>query len=229
MENAIKNKTKDKKTFAKGLCFAKYFWVYVIGCIFGCYWEEILSFTTNFLENGTFIWELHRGVIYGPFSPVYGGGAMLLTYVFAKKDFKWWQYILYGALGGGFFEYLISFLQETFIGTVSWDYSEMFLNINGRTTVPFMLFWGLLACIWAMYIYPKMSKFIESWPYKFGKILTTICVILLSLDMLISWTALFRQTQRRQGIPPKTIVGELYDKYYTDEFLKKYFVNMRES
>lgn len=45
--------------------------------------------------------------------------------------------------------------------------------------------------------------------------------------MLISWSALIRQTLRHKGIAPLTPIGLLYDKYYTNEFLKKYFANMK--
>ncbi len=229
MNKNNKEKENQENKFAFGLCFKKYFWVFIIGSIFGAYWEQILTLVENYLKDGSIIWEYKRGVIYGPFSPVYGGGAVLLTYFFGNKNYKWYQYLLYGALLGGGFEYLISFLQETFIGTISWDYSDLFLNINGRTTIPYALFWGLLSLIWATIIFPKISTLIEKVPVKFGNIITIIFVIFMSLNMLISWTALYRQRLRKQGIPAKTIIGELYDKYYTDEFLKKYFVNMREA
>ena len=44
--------------------------------------------------------------------------------------------------------------------------------------------------------------------------------------MTVSWTALFRQTLRRQNKDPYTAVGRLYDQIYTDEFLEKSFPNM---
>lgn len=226
-KNSIPANQEEK--FAFGLCFKKYFWIFIIGCIFGAYWEQILTLVKCYLRDGSIVWEYKRGVIYGPFSPVYGAGAVLLTYCFGRKNYKWYEYILYGALLGGFFEYLVSFLQETFIGTISWDYSNMWLNINGRTTIPYALFWGFLTMTWMMFIYPKLSQLIESIPISIGNVITTFLIIFISLDILISWSALFRQSLRRKGIPPKTIIGEIYDKYYTDEFLLKYFVNMQEA
>ena len=47
---------------------------------------------------------------------------------------------LIGALGGGAVEYILSVLEELVLGTRSWDYSAYFLNIGGRTTLPYMLF-----------------------------------------------------------------------------------------
>lgn len=223
----MRSKNVNKgKIFAKGICFQKLFIIFVIGSIFGNYYEMIFNLIHDLIKEGTIFWEVRRGVIYGPFSPIYGAGAVIITAFLAEKNHKWYQTFIYGSLLGGAAEYIIGFLQETFTGTVSWDYSNMFLNIGGRTTIPFMLFWGLLALIFIKYIYPPISNLIESIPYKQGKIILNILVIFLSIDMFISWTALIRQTLRRNDYPPFTIVGEFYDKVYTDERLKKAFPNM---
>lgn len=219
-------KKKNTKVFAQGICFYKLFWIFVIGCVFGAYYEEILNCVKVFLKTGTFIWELRRGVVYGPFSPIYGAGAVLLTALLARKSRPWSKTFLYGALLGGGFEYLISFLQETFIGTISWDYSEQFLNINGRTTIPIMIFWGILTLVFIQWIYPWLSKWIEKIPYHIGVTVTIICAILLSFDMLISWSALIRQNLRRNNVPAYTVVGEFFDRHYPDEFLEKFYPNM---
>ena len=86
-------------------------------------------------------------MIYGPISPVYGAGAVLFTVLLLSKPKSNFKTFLEGALIGGIFEYGISFLQETFLHTISWDYSDAFLNINGRTTIPYMIVWGLLVFV----------------------------------------------------------------------------------
>jgi len=215
-----------EKTFAKGICFQKLFIIFIIGCIFGNYYEMIMNFIKHYINDGSIFWEVRRGVIYGPFSPIYGAGAVLMTALLAEKKHKWYQTFIYGSLLGGFAEYTIGFLQETFIGTISWDYSTYFLNINGRTTIPIMLIWGLICLIFVNFIYPLISKQIEKIPYKTGTIVLNIFVVLLSINMFISWTALIRQFLRRHNYEPFTFIGEIYDKVYTDERLKKAFPNM---
>lgn len=223
----MRNKKEEKEVFAKGICFKKLFIIFIIGCLFGNYYEMILNFVRHYLKDGSIFWEVRRGVIYGPFSPIYGFGAVVMTYFLADRNHKWWQTLLYGSILGGVSEYLIGFLQELVVGTISWDYSNKFLNINGRTTIPIMLLWGLICLIFVKIIYPFLSKMIESIPPKPGKIILNILVILLTIDMAISWTALIRQTLRRNGYPAYTIIGETYDKIYNDERLKKAFPNMR--
>ena len=138
-----------------------------------------------------------------------------------------WQTILYGALIGGGFEYLVSFLQEMFLGTVSWDYTNEFLNINGRTTIPFAIVWGLLALVLVKLFYPTISNIVEALPKKFGTWLTRILILLLALDFAISWGALIRQIFRHNGYPAITFVGEFFDEYYPDEVLKESYTNMK--
>lgn len=216
----------DERVFAKGICFEKLFVIFLIGSIIGAYYEQIVNLVKVYYSTGNFVWEYRRGVIYGPFNVIYGLGAVILVKLLLSKERKWYQIVIYGALFGGIIEYAISFLQETFTHTVSWDYSDRFLNINGRTTIPYMIFWGLFSLFFTKCIYPFVSNLIEKIPYRMGMVITKVMVIFMIINMLVSWTAIIRQTLRRNDIRPFTFVGRLCDKYYTDEILIKYFPNM---
>ena len=65
-------------------------------------------------------------------------------------------------------------------------------------------------------IYPYLSKSIERIPHKIGNTLTKILVIIVVLDATISFTAIIRQSLRREGIKPFTFIGEICDKIYTE-------------
>lgn len=221
------NTLEKEQKFAAGMCFYKLFWIFLFGCIFGAYYEQILNMVIHYNYHHEIVWQLRRGVIYGPISPIYGMGAVLLISILGRKKRPDWQTVFYGALLGGGFEYLISFLQEMFLGTVSWDYTNEFLNINGRTTIPFAFVWGLLSLVLVKLVYPTLSNIVESLPKKFGTILTRILILLLALDFTISWGALIRQLFRHNGYPPITIVDKFFDKYYPDEVLKKSYTNMK--
>lgn len=222
-----KEKVVEEAVFAKGFCVMKLFWIFVIGSVFGTYYEQILTAVMAYFKYGSFVWELRRGVLYGPFSPIYGAGAELMILLLGRNKRPAWKTFLYGALLGGGFEYLISVLQEIFVGSISWDYSGQFLSIGGRTTVPLMMIWGLMCYIFVEKIYPYLSAGIEKIPYHFGMIVSKILIIFLCVDMLISWTALFRQSMRKQNIPPYTPIGKLYDTIYPDSVLEYHFPNMQ--
>lgn len=217
---------KGKKIFAKGFCFKKMFIIFIIGSIFGAYYEEILTLVLKFINNKPLIWEPRRGVFWGPLSPIYGFGAVCMTYFLAKKERPIWKTFIYSAFLGGIVEFCIGFLQETFIGSISWNYSSSFLNIQGRTSLKFMIIWGFIGVIFIKWVYPCISSLIEKIPYDTGEIIYKILIILVGVDILISWTALGRQTLRKKGYEPLTIIGKTYDKIFDDKYLKTKFPNM---
>lgn len=217
---------ENKKVFAQGWCFYKIFWIFLIGSIFGAYWEECLYIVKNFFITGLLEWSPRRGVLYGPISPVYGVGAVIMIFFLKNPKEKWYTLYLKGALIGGAVEYIVSFLQETFVGTTSWNYSDKFLSIGGRTAGIYMFFWGFLGLLLIKVIYPFISRQIEKIPMKVGNILTNILCVILSIDCFISWTAILRWNLRVHEIKPLTFVGEMYDHVFTNDYMQKHFPNM---
>ena len=218
---------KDKRIFAQGHCKEKIFLMFVIGCLIGCFYEEILYMYDTYKSSGIAIYETRRGLLYGELSPVYGWGCIIMLLILLKRKRRFFDYFIYGSLIGGIYEYSMSFLQEKLTGAVSWDYSELFLNINGRTTIPFMLFWGLMAVLLVYVIYPVCSKLIESIPYNLGMLIYHTLVVLISIDFFVTYTAVIRQTLRRAGYQPFSIYGKFLDKYYPNERIAKAFVNAK--
>lgn len=217
----------DNKIFGKGLSFTKLFIIFLIGSLFGNYYEMILNLVRHYLRDGSIFWEVRRGLIYFPLSPVYGLGMVIITYFLAEKNYKWYQILIYGSLLGGLTEYIISFLQETFTGTTSWNYVNKPLDINGRTTIPIMFLWGILCLLFIKVIYPYLSNLIEKIPYEIGTKITRILIVIICIDMFLSFGAVIRQNLRRNDIKPYTPLGNFYDKVYTDERLKKAYPNMK--
>ncbi len=215
--------------FAAGLCFQKLFFIFLFGSVFGTIYEDILIYVQTYLATGEGVWMLHRGVIYGPFNVIYGFGAALMCWVLLRKKYNNWQIFGISALLGGVVEFLLSFLQETFTGTTSWDYSDLWLNLDGRTTIPIMLVWGALGLLLVKVFYPVISRLIESIPRQIGTPLYWVLLVFMICNCLVSWSAIIRQNLRHQNIPPLTPVGYFYDEYYNDTFLEKYFPNMVRS
>ncbi len=218
--------SSKSEVFAKGYSVKKLFFIFVIGSILGTFYEQILNLVKVYYATGNVVWELRRGVLYGPFNPLYGLGAVLVVYLLARPNYSNIKTFIYGGLLGGFIEYSISLLQEIFTHTTSWDYSHHFFNIGGRTTIPFMLAWGGCTLIFVRLVYPFLSNLIEKIPVNIGNIIFYVFLIFLIIDMFVSWTALFRSAMRRNNIEAITPVGRLYDKVYPDSVLAKSFPNM---
>lgn len=218
----IPQSAAQRKSFAEGYNFYKLFWIFFIGCFAGVIVEMLWCLATRgYLES-------RRGLIYGWFNPVYGFGALLMTIALRrladKRDL--WMF-LGSALIGGAFEFVCSLFQETCFGTVSWDYSRMSLSLaDGRTSLLYMFFWGLLGLLWVKEIYPRLSRLIERIPNRWGVPVTWVLLVFMCLNMAVSAAALARQSARREGQPAQNAVESFLDRHYDDARLKKIYPNM---
>ncbi len=212
----------DKKEHIKFL-----FWLFLIGSIFGAYFEEIRHIIWYFRHKGIFNYSPRRGVLWGPISPVYGIGAVTLAIFLKKEEKSNIKTFFKAAILGGLVEYILSFLQEFFTGMVSWDYSHKPLNIGGRTNLTFMIGWGILGILFIKLIYPFIKNLLSKIPKKIYDKLTLIIFIIITLDIMVSWSILGRQILRHKGIKPITFIGEMCDRHFDDEYMKKKFPNMR--
>ena len=124
-----------KKKFAEGLCFDKLVWIFVIGCIIGFIVETLWCY----VRWGKI--ESRKGLIYGPFTPIYGFGGVLLTLALYKVRKKNGFFVfVFSAVIGAAFEFVCSWLQEVAFGTISWDYSGSKLNLAGRINFQYAIF-----------------------------------------------------------------------------------------
>lgn len=213
---------QNKEKFAEGISFKKVFWIFIIGCIFGCIMEMLLHFF-KYSE-----WVSRQGLIYGPLNPVYGLGAAAFT-IFLGKQKNIFIIFIISALLGGSFEYICSLVQEHVFGTISWDYSNQPFNINGRTSLKYMIYWGLLGVLFIKLIYPFLSKWIEKIPIKTGNIITIIMLIFIIIDCAISIMAGCRQDQRQKGNEANTYIEVFLDTHYPDSRLDKIFENKKSA
>ncbi len=163
--------------------------------------------------------QLRVSVVLGPFILVYGFGAVAIT-LFLYKMYNQRDVLIFIAsmFIGGAFEYLCSFLQQSLFGTVSWEYSDSVLNVSGRTNLMYSFFWGVLGLIWLKDLYPVLSRAIERIPKKLGRALTIGVSIFMAIDILLSAGAVFRQSERINGVPASTGIQQFFDYYFPDEF-----------
>ncbi len=185
--------SKDDKPFAYGFCFTKLFYLFVIGSFIGTILETIWAFCVD----GHF--EMRVGMVYGPFIPVYGGGACFLTAALYKlyKLNDTLVFVISAFVGAGF-EYFCSWLQEQMFGTVSWDYSDTPFNLDGRTNLMYALIWGFLGLVWVRYLYPWTAKLIEKIPKRAGAIITTFLIVFMAFNGFMSVTATARWTREQR-------------------------------
>ena len=199
------------------------FWIFIIGSIIGYIFEMIVAL----VQNGHF--ESRQGIIYGPFTPVYGAGAviyyLILNHMNVKSKFK---VFLVTAVLGGIVEYMCSLLQEKIFGTISWDYSSLMFNLNGRTSLLHCTYWGIAGVIYIAYLDPFLEELREKINQNKLKTITIFFACFMIFNISISCVAANRQLERRKNIPASGILDEFLDKHYPDSYLDKIFANKKE-
>lgn len=199
----------------------KLFWLFFIASFLGVVLESVWCIITRG------IYESRTGLIYGPFNLVYGFGAIAMTLCLQPVQYKSDKIIFFGGfLVGSIFEYICSLIQQHMFGTVSWDYSNFWFNLDGRVNLVYSCFWGLLAIAWIKWILPKILNWITYIPHSTKFSLTWILVCFMTINILISALALSRQTERREHLPADNQFELLLDYLYPDERLAQIYPNM---
>lgn len=217
----IDRQEKEKKHFSGGMNLYKLALVFIIGSFAGVVVETLWCL----LRHGYI--ESRNGVVWGPFSPLYGLGAAALSlalYRFRNRSAL--PSFIGGFVIGSVVEYICSWWQEWAFGSRSWDYSAMPFNINGRICLLYSLFWGILGVFWIKDIYPRMSKWILKLPNRPGKVITCALTVFMAVNCLVSGLAVLRWSERVQGLPPSNAYEVFMDRQFPDERLSAIYANM---
>lgn len=172
---------------------------------------------------------VNRGFLLGPYCPIYGSGAILITLLL--NGFKDKPVILFfmDILLCGILEYLTSFFMEKIFHLRWWDYSDKKFNINGRICLGTIIPFGILGmCI--MYI---TNPFFLSKIYMLNTSgLNFIFYMVLSvyiIDNIISLTTIFgiRNTTTTVSRENREDNTEEITKKVREILLKKSFMQRR--
>ena len=166
---------------------ARYFLYYLIYSVLGYICEVIyVGICTKKIAD--------RGYLYGPLCPIYGFGALIILLSLEWAYDYWWVVLILGILLTSTLEYLTSFFMEIIFHMRWWDYSDKFLNINGRICFTFSLFWGLLAIYLIRHFNIIVDKLIDKVkqkvPIKYLKALVIAGTVILAIDGILTALAL---------------------------------------
>ena len=188
------------------LNFFNLFWIFVVCCVLGLAIETAYHFAV--VDPGHY--QDRAGLLFGPFSPIYGFGAVLMTVALNRfHDKNVVLIFLVSAVIGGAFEYLTSWFMQFAFGIVAWDYSGTFLSIDGRTNGMFMAMWGVLGVVWIKLLLPWMLKIVNLIPWNWRYALTTVCAALMIVDGAMSLRSLDWWYQSMAGEPSDTAKPEI--------------------
>lgn len=103
-----------------------------------------------------------RGFLNGPLVPIYGFGAMIILATLLPYAFNPVLVFLLGLILTSSLEYLTSYIMEKAFKMRWWDYSEMFMNINGRVCLLNSTMFGALSLILVEYIHPVIVDLVAN-------------------------------------------------------------------
>ncbi|MBR3225462.1 MAG: putative ABC transporter permease [Atopobiaceae bacterium] len=211
------------------LNFFNLFWVFMICSVLGLILEVIWHMTM--VEPG--VYQDRAGLLYGPFSPIYGFGAVFMT-IALNRYYKSNPIIVFlvAAVIGSAFEYFVSWFLETAFGIVAWDYSGTFLNINGRVDFMFFCIWGCLGFVWVRFLMPVMLKIVNLIPWNWRYGVTTVCAILMLINGGLTLAAFDCWYERKNGTMDyehASAVVKFCNEHYDDNFMQNRFQSMTMS
>ena len=145
--------------------------MFFLFAFFGWCWEVMLYLVTS----ATFV---NRGVMHGPWLPIYGTGGVLVLMVLYKLRDKPWLEFTATVVVCGIVEYFTAYYLETVYDRRWWDYAGYFLNLHGRICAEGLLVFGLGGMAIVYFVAPMF----DNWLHRFKRrTLIALCAVLIAL------------------------------------------------
>ena len=145
--------------------------IFVFFSFFGWAWEVIL----HFVQTGNWV---NRGVLHGPWLPIYGSGGVLMLLFLKRLRQKPILHFLGTIVLCGFVEYWTGYACEKFLGRRYWSYDGYFLNLDGRICAEGLLAFGIGGILMVYFLAPLIDDLIRKMPMK---VTIPLCVVLAGL------------------------------------------------
>lgn len=197
--------------------------LFVVGSMAGLLLEEIWMLITAGLT------ESRVGLVWGPFSPLYGAGTVLLTlisYQLRRRHAHNVVVFCISAVVGGLLEEITGWGMLTFFHMQSWTYAFLPDHITEFVAWRFLFFWGLLGLIWCRFVMPRALYHIGEPTSKRQAIFITLISLYLVADIGMTVACFMRATARDVGIPPQNAFEQWVDMHYSNEFISARFQNL---
>lgn len=166
------------------LSLQNYFLLFIIYSFLG--WA--MEVTCKSIEYKRFI---NRGFLIGPYCPIYGWGAILITKVLYRYSNDYLVMFIMTILTCGILEYLTSYAMEKLFKARWWDYSKKSFNINGRVCLSTIIPFGILGLFITYITNPFFIGILDKINIKAINITAIILGIIYIIDNIISFIVIF--------------------------------------
>ena len=169
----------------------KYFTIFMMYAVIGWCYEV-------FLEVIIYKWGFsNRGVLFGPYCPVYGVGALAFifsVYPLIKNKTGWHKYLWMPVV---FFlcmtiataiELLTSYICEFFMGSWPWQtYANYKINFQARIALSPSIRFGIGGVVFLYFIQPFFEMICEKLGIKKIKVISIILAVIVGLDCIYTF------------------------------------------
>lgn len=170
-DGTVSKEFKDKQIhFMRHYSVTSLILMFFIFSFVGWVWEVSL----HLIQEGELV---NRGVLHGPWLPIYGTGVILILVVLNLLRSKPRLEFIAAIVLCGCVEYFTAYyLEMTHNGQKWWDYSGYFLNLHGRICAEGLLVFGLGGLVVVYVIAPLLDNHLRKLSYK---VLIPLCAVLL--------------------------------------------------
>lgn len=127
---------------------------------------------------------INRGFLTGPICPIYGAGALVLTVFLSPVQDKWYLVFFLGMILCDIVEFITSVVLEKLFHARWWDYSDKFLNIQGRICFRHSIIWGFASLLFVKLVHPFFSTGFEMIPPFYRNIFLGIILTVFFVDLV---------------------------------------------
>ncbi len=136
------------------------------------------------LTNKRFV---NPGFLTGPYLPIYGTGALIITSIaYATTHIPvLYKFAIY-FISLSLLEYITGAILYTITGKRYWDYTNEHLNIQGHVCLPFSFIWGILALAFEFAILPLHGYLVASLSTVFINTVISFGIPLMITDYMVT-------------------------------------------
>lgn len=157
-------------------------------------------------------WD-NRGMLIGPYCPIYGVGAVLDVLLCSGLP-NGWAIFFACMLGSAILEYATSYATEQLFHAVWWDYSRIPLNINGRICLSCSISFGVAGVIVLHGIHPYLSRMTDAIPLYLQEPAALLFMAVLAADCALTADSLIAINEKLDATV-KAIDSQISEKYET--------------
>lgn len=156
-----------------------FFFIFMIYSVLGFIVETIYTS----IGNRRFT---HRGFLFGPYIPIYGFGAVIITYFVQPYANNPIVVFLLSFILCSLLEYITSFVMELLFKARWWDYSEQFLNIHGRICLKNSCLFGIGGVVIVNLLNTRFFKFASLVQLDYLRMIGYILFAVILIDFVVS-------------------------------------------